>query len=545
MRIGRLGEARLGDRQLAASRREVPLPASLSSVTALRHWTRALHRTIDGLLTDVARPDHDGDLAHASDRIRAAFGESPDVVRRRIQPAQGAAWLVCYVDGLVDPLVVDTAVIGPLTGGGAQTTEDARSVVHVGDARMSSRWQTIVHRLSQGCTAVFVAGGSRALLCHTVKHPERSVGRPQTEATIRGPQEGFTEALSTQMAQIRCCLPDPSLRFAPVSIGPQRVAVVSLEAVANPELVQLVRDRLTAIDAAGIVNATMIGALIRDHPLSIFPTIRYTEHVDFLKWHLLQGQVAVLTDGDPLAIVVPATFADFYTTPMDYNTGWYDASFVRVIRVMGFVISLTLPALYIVFTSVNPQLVPYQLLLMVTGSHTGLPFTPFTEALVMIFMIEVIREAALRLPRPLAGALGTMGAIVVGTAIVKSGFVSTQIIVIMTLTALSFFSVPAYELVGTGRLLNLGFMVAGEVLGIFGIVTLCLVVSVSLLSMRSFAVPYLAPIVPPDWRGWLDVWVRAPFGALRVRPRWLKPLHPRWLRASGASGPRLSLRPRP
>lgn len=514
------------------------MPASLAAnVAALRRWTLAVRGTIDGLLADVARPDHDGDLSHAADRIRAAFGDSPDVVLRRMRPVRGASLLVCYVDGLVDALLVDAALIGPLTATAVGTSTAARSVVHVGDIRTTSRWQTVLQRLTDGSTAVFVDGDSRVLLCHTAHYPERSVGRPQTEATIRGPQEGFTEALSTQLSQLRRCLPDPSLHFTPLSIGPQRVAVAHLDAVANPALVQAVCDRLAAIRAAGIVNATMIGALIRDHPLSIFPTMRYTEHVDFLKWHLLQGRVAVLTDGDPFAIVAPATFVDFYTTPMDYNTGWYDASFVRAIRVMGFVISLTLPALYIVFTSVNPQLIPYQLLLMVTGSHTGLPFTPFTEALVMIFMIEVIREAALRLPRPLAGALGTMGAIVVGTAIVRSGFVSTQIIVIMTLTALSFFSVPAYELVGTGRLLNFGFMIAGEVLGLFGVVTLSLVVSASLLSMRSFGVPYLTPIVPPRWHGWRDVFVRAPFGALRERPAWLQPLRREWLQAARCRRP--------
>jgi hypothetical protein len=224
---------------------------------------------------------------------------------------------------------------------------------------------------------------------------------------------------------------------------------------------------------------------------------------------------------------------------MDYNTGWYDATFARFIRLAGLVVSLALPALYIVFSSVNPQLIPYQLLLVIMGSHAGLPFTPFTEAVIMIFMIEVIREATLRLPKALAGALGTMGAIVVGTAIVRSGVVSSQIIVVMTLTALSFFSVPTYELVGTVRLVNFALMAAGDVLGLFGLVLVALAVSGVLLSMTSFGVPYLAPVVPPQVRDWDDAFVRQPYVGLAHRPRWLDVVAERWI-GNARRMPRLS-----
>lgn len=501
----------------------------------------SLGDAIDAQLANLLQPTHDGDSAHAHARIHTAFGDSPDVVRRPVSSNHGVAMTVYYIDGLVSPQLVDTAVVGPLSMD--RTGRAIDGVVQVGEVKRSSRWQTILHHLTMGYAAVFTANDVEVLLCDTSKLPQRSVGRAETEATIVGPQEAFTEPLGTQMGQLRRTLPDQALRFSPVAIGTQRCAIAYLTNVANPQFVEMMRERLSRIEAVGILNATMVGSLIRDHPRSIFPTVRYTEHVSFVKWQLLQGRVAVLTDGDPFAIIAPATFRDFYSTPMDYSSGWYDASFVRIVRVVGFVISVLLPSLYIVFSSVDQQLVPYQLLLIVMGSHTGLPFSPFVEAVIMIFMIEVIREAALRMPKPLAGALGTMGAIVVGTAIVKSGLVSNQVIVIITVTALSLFSVPAYEMVGAVRLFDIALIIAGAVFGLFGVVATGFTVSALLLSMSSFGVPYLAPIVPPHWDNWRDTWVRLPYGQIEARPTALRPLNLNWLHLAGSGVRRPGRRP--
>jgi hypothetical protein len=497
----------------------------LLEVKALAERARILAEHVDHLLCALDDAAYAGDLDAALDHLQALFGQSPDLVIRRLPTSGRPRVLVAYLEGLVDAHLVTREVLRPLGRPGRRTLPPA--LMALGD----TRWRGLADRLLLGHTLVFVAGRPAVFFAATQKPPKRSIERPDTEATIRGPQESFTEALSEQIGQLRRQLPDPALRIEIVRTGAQRMALAYVTGVANTDVVGEVRRRLQEIEVPMAVSATMVGSLIRDHPLSIFPTVRYTEHVGFVKWHLLQGRVAVLVDGDPFALVVPAVFLDFYTTPMDYNTGWYDASFARFIRLVGLGVSLTLPALYIVFTSVNPQLIPYQFLITMQGSHTGLPFTPFTEAVAMIFIIEVIREATLRLPKPLAGALGTMGAIVVGTAIVRAGLVSNQIIVIMTLTALSFFAVPAYEIVGAGRIVNLAFMVAGEVLGLFGVVLVGVLVTAALLSMQSFGVPYLSPVAPAVVSDWRDTLVRLPYVWLASRPRRLHALVGTWIRA--------------
>jgi spore germination protein KA len=243
---------------------------------------------------------------------------------------------------------------------------------------------------------------------------------------------------------------------------------------------------------------------------------------------LEQGKVAVLTNGDRAVIMVPAVLADFYRTSEDYNGAWYDTSFIRTIRVLALAFGVFLPALYIALTEVNPDLISPTLLDLVVGSHTGLPFTPIVEVLTMILIIEVLREAALRLPKVLGSTLGTVGAIVVGTAVVKAGFVSPQIIVLMTLTALSLFSVPTYELLASWRVVNWLMLLAGFILGVYGMVLCTLWLSVTLVGLHSFGTPYLVPASP--WRGkdWSNFLWRVPWAAMRRRLTESQPQDLRW-----------------
>jgi spore germination protein KA len=236
--------------------------------------------------------------------------------------------------------------------------------------------------------------------------------------------------------------------------------------------------------------------------------------------------------GDPFVITAPTTLADFYRTSGDYTSTWYDVSFLRLIRLVGWAFGVYLPAIYISLTEVNPDLVSPKLFDLIAGSHTGLPFTPLVEVVVMILVIEVLREAALRLPKVLASTIGTVGAIVVGTSVVKAGFVSPQIIVVMTFTALSLFSAPAYELMATWRLMSWLMLMAGFVLGIYGIVLATFWMSAELVTMTSFGTPYLAPFAPWRPKDWANALWRVPWSRLQRRLTESRSANLRWSRRS-------------
>lgn len=466
------------------------------------------------------------DLNRVVEDLKSAFHQSTDLVVRRLGSPAMPPVLLAYVAGLVDRARVaelaaaPTPVVGGSSGLATQVAAD---------------WAEVLTGLLQGQIALFAATGGSPLLIDVSRGPHREVGEPQTELTVRGSREAFAETVDTQIAQLRARLPSADLVVRQRLVGrrlPSPVGLIYLDGVAEPTLVSTVTARLDKITVDTPVNATRVGALIRDQSWTLFPTVRYSERPDLVALALQQGKVAVLVNGDPFVLTVPATLAEFYRTAWDYSAAWYDASWVRLVRLFGAAFGVFLPAVYIALTEVNPDLVSPKLFDLVAGSHSGLPFTPLVEVVVMILVIEVLREAALRLPQVVASTIGTVGAIVVGTAIVKAGFVSAQIIVVMTFTALSLFSAPVFELIGTWRIVSWLMLLSAFVLGVYGIALAVLWVTGELVSLESFGTPYLAPYVPPRPKDWANAVWRAPWSAIVRRLTEGRPTVLRW--AAGA-----------
>ena len=434
----------------------------------------------------------------------------------------GREWLL-FLDGLIDTERLTTV----LTAHSPTTPLPPAGTVR----HRATQWADVLRGVWAGQVAVITAGDPGAILMDLAQPPHRTVGSPGTEQAIRGPQEAFIETAGIKVAQLRARLPSPDLRVESYTVGqriPTRCDLIYLQGLASPAVIARVRDRLAHIPIDTVTNATRIGSFLRDHPWAVFPTMRYSERVDWVALQLEAGKVAISVAGDPFVVTVPATLADFYRTSEDYATVWYDASFIRLIRLLAWAFGVMLPGWYIALTEVNPDLISPTLFDIVSGSHTGLPFTPFVEVVVMILVIEMLREAAVRLPKVLATTLGTVGAIVVGTAVVKAGFVSPQIIVLMTFTALSLFSVPAYELIASWRLMSWVMLVAAFVLGIYGMVLVTILLVAELVSLTSFGTPYLVPWSPWRPKDWSNVLWRVPWQALRRRLTEGQPIDLRW-----------------
>lgn len=513
--------------------------ADLKQITELSESVLAL---IAAMPTQSVPTTYIPNLVLARQWIQAKMGNSPDIILRDIQVPACApdTVLIAFIDQMADSQMVDQDIISPLLDAQVPPDQWGQTILHAGSITARQQWTDILQDLASGSTLIFVPGLAHVWSIDTIKFKERSIGRPHTELSVRGPDEAFTEDVYTMMSQLRRRFYDPALHFHSISLGRlQHTAVMLtyLEGVTNPALVAVVKERLDAVRIDGRANATEIGGLIRDHPRSIFPTIRSTERVDVATQALLEGRVVLCVDGDPFVLIAPAPLYDFYRTAMDYSNAWFDTSFVRAIRFIGWVMGVYLPALYIALTEINPNFLPPSLLIITSGDHAGLPFPPVVEALTMILVIEVLREAALRLPKALSTTIGTVGGIVVGTAVVKAGLVSPQMIVVITLTALSFFSVPVYELTGTWRLVDFVMLILAAVLGVYGIVVGTLWLFGTLISLESFGAPYFAPFAPWRPQDWKDTLIRVPWTLLRTRLTDAQPTPVRSMGEASTSAP--------
>ncbi len=480
--------------------------------------------------------DFDGDLSAAQLHLTTMVDRSPDLIVRTF--AVGTHWkwpaLLAFIDGLTSNEMIDQDTVQRLMQAKGTSKPTPSSIlaaaqsqlITVGHLTTTKAWKKIESSVLTGNTVVFLQGSPTVLVLDTVKYPARSIPSAQIEPSVKGPQEAFNEVGLTHMDQLRRWIRSPRLHFDSHTVGTVSqtpVMLAYLAGIVNSDLLEHVTDRIERIDRALITRANDVGEYLSEHRLSIFPQYRLSDRVDWVARELGQGKIAIIVENDPFVILLPMTLVDFYQTSQDYSLSWWDGTLVRLIRLTALIIGLYLMPLYIALTSVDVDLIPTPLLLTIAGSRQGIPFPPVVEVIIMYVIIEILREAANRLPKELAVTLGTVGAVVVGTAIVKAGIVDDVMIVSATLTALGLFATPAFEMSTPWRWLFWVMVLGAYTLGIFGMLMVTVGIVGYMASLEPFGVPYLSPFGPLRTSSLADAWLRAPAPALKKRPTSLRP----------------------
>ncbi|MEI2341487.1 spore germination protein, partial [Priestia megaterium] len=297
------------------------------------------------------------------------------------------------------------------------------------------------------------------------------------------------------------------------------LVVAYIKEVVNPELVEEVEKRIKKIDLDNVPESGYVEQLIEDNYLSPFPQVQNTERPDRVIAALMEGRVAILLDGTPFALIAPVTFSMMLQSPEDYYERWIPGTFIRFLRYIAVVLSLFTPALYIAFISFHPGLIPTKLAISIIGSRSGVPFPALIEALFMELSIEILREAGLRLPKPIGPAMGIVGGLIIGEAAVQAGIVSPILVIVVALTAISSFSIPQYSVGITLRILRFVAMLCAAILGLYGVILFFLFMMSHLVKLKSFGVPYMSPAVPYRLSEWKDLVVRMPLMMMKRRPK--------------------------
>ena len=417
-----------------------------------------------------------------------------------------------------------------------------KEVLYHGKLKMESTEDGIIEALIFGETILLIEGIHSALIVGTVKRKERSIESPQTEQVIIGPRVGFSERLGTNISLLRYRLPNPDLTVRTMKVGKltkTSVAVCYLKNIASDPLIKEVEKRLSSIEIDAILDAgTIEQKLIEDNHWSPFPQIQSTERPDRVVGNLIEGRVAVLTDGSPFALILPVVFNQFYQTTEDYTNRLLMGNFIRLARILALVFSLIFPSLYVSFISFNPELLPTEFAVAVAGGRAGVPFPAVIEVFILEVSMEVLREATVRLPQQVGGALSIVGVLIIGEAAVQAGFASPITVVVIALTTIGSFATPVYTAAFALRMLRFPILFMAGLFGLYGVVIGVIVVFNHMLSLRSFGVPYMSPVAPPDAEGIKDVVWRGPLWKMKKRPAFL---HPQDVNAGRLGHERLNL----
>ncbi|MHB1654724.1 MAG: spore germination protein [Desulfitobacteriaceae bacterium] len=482
--------------------------------------------------------DLDSRLEVNLSQIKERFKGSIDVAYREFSlgfDLNKKAGLI-YIDGLVNSEITNTTILKPLMSELIQNEElknmeqgnffekiKSCALPNSG-VREATALQEVINGILSGETALLLDGFHTALLIIGTRGFEaRGVEEPDTEAVVRGPREGFTETIGVNTALLRRKIKNEKLRFDSLNLGRQTktpVYIAYIEGIVNEKMLTEVKKRLQRIDIDAILESGYIEQLIEDAPTSIFPTIGNTEKPDILAAKLLEGRVGILVDGTPFVLTVPYLLIEGFQSAEDYYSRPYYSTVIRIIRYTAFFISTLFPALYVALQSFHPEMIPTSLLISMAGAREGVPFPAYIEVFGMGLIFEIMREAGVRMPRPIGQSVSIVGSLVLGEAAVRAGFISNPMVIVVALTAIAGFVVTA--IADAMALMRLFFLFCASSLGFFGLSMGILFITIHLMKLRSFGIPYLSPVAPMNFEELKDVFIRAPLWTQIFRSRLLR-----------------------
>ncbi len=449
--------------------------------------------------------------------FRQILGESSDVTIRQFKIARGKkdAALI-FLDGLVDKKKINDDILRPLmtqsqTPLSSTLNKLKDSFIFIDSISEQKDFGDVVSKVLEGKAVLLVDGSAGALVMDVKGWEKRTLGEPDTEQVVRGPRVGFTEDIRTNTALLRRTIRDPDLTFYNLRLGKRTkrdITIAYIKGVAQDSLIDDVIFRLKNIETDAILESGYIEQFIDDNPFSPFPTIANSERPDKVAGKLLEGRVAILVDGTPFVLTVPMLFIESFQLSEDYYVHPYFGTLTRWIRYISFALSTLSPAFFVALSSFDQELIPTPLLISMAAAREGTPFPAFIEALIMIIIFEILREASIRMPRSLGQAVNIVGALVIGQAAVSAGLIGPAMVIVIALTAVATFIVP--PLIDVGTILRFVLLIGAGVLGLFGMTIIMLQVLIHAAALKSFGVPYLSPVAPPKINQLKDVFVRAP-----------------------------------
>lgn len=379
-----------------------------------------------------------------------------------------------------------------------------------------------------GDTIIFVDGYDKALKVSNRHMENRGVQKAENEVAVRGSKESFSEALFINRVLLRRRIKDTNLKIVQTTVGTRtqtEVAIVYIEGVAKPEVVEEIQRRIKNFVVDGIFDSGMLEQLTERNVYSPFPEFQATERPDKAASGLVEGRVVLIVDNSPMVLLLPTTMNSFFQASDDTYSRWEVATMIRILRFLGAFITVALPGLYIAVVNYQPELLSSALALSFAAAREGVPFSVVFEVILMEFAFEMLLEAGIRLPGPMGSTLGIVGGLVIGDAAVSANLVSPMVVIIIAMTAISAFTVPNEAFAAAFRVIRYLIIILSAFLGLYGFVLGFMILLIHLAGLKSFGIPYLLPFAASGMGGksdGRDAIIRFPLNKLTDRPIYAK-----------------------
>lgn len=439
-----------------------------------------------------------------------------------------SSFCVIYFDGMVNTEILNENIIQPIMNNNiledisiTNLLEELQYKVIVSNSVVTEKdMNKIVSSLIYGDTIFLVDGYDQCLVIETKGWQFRSISEPESAKVVRGPREGFTESILINTSLLRRKINNQDLKIKFREVGERthtKVCICYIEGLALNEVIIELEKRLDDIQIDAILDSGYIQELIEDAPFSLFETVGYSERPDVVAAKLLEGRVAVVVDGSPFVLTVPFVLIEGIQANEDYYTKFMYSSFYRILRLVGIFLAMGLPAIYLSLTSFHQEMLPTQLIISISASRQGVPFPTVVTLFGMLLVFDVIREAGIRMPAPIGQAVNIVGTLVLGQAAVEAKFVSAPVVIVSALSGMLTLLSPTT--IGMVIIIRYFLIILASLMGVYGYIFGMILVVLHMLNLRSFGVPYVLGLTSVKNHNGQDIWVRAPWWTMTLRPK--------------------------
>lgn len=459
-----------------------------------------------------------GDIRADLDYIRTSLSNDPTLLIRELGTKGKTVCAVVSFDGMTDGLIIANSVILPAENAireGKISPEYFESAV-IGNSEMNRAedFGEVLQNLMFGDTVMLFAGVRYCLVMGTKGWQKRSTAEPEGERVTQGPREGFVESMLVNLSMLRRRLKTTEFVVEKAVFGEYTntgTYICYLRDRVNKRVLDELCRRLKKIKMEGVLDSNYIAEQIRDNPRSPFRTIGITERPDVTAAKLLEGRIALIVDGTPCVITLPHLLVEMFQSNEDYYSNYIYAGINRLLRIIGFIVTVALPGTYLALITHHQEALPQSLLLSITASRHSVPFPTIVEMLIMVLIFEILREASLRMPANIGQALSIVGALVLGQAAVEAQLVSAPLIIIIALADTTTLMIP--KGVGATIVCKVWLIMCGALIGLLGVILGIMVIIIHIASLQSFGVSYYST----EKYGHQDILARERWGKLKYK----------------------------
>ncbi|MDO4568072.1 MAG: spore germination protein [Clostridia bacterium] len=464
---------------------------------------------LSGGATPQSEPSADitPDLRHNRRLFARLFHRdiNSDAIFRSFITASGVKGLAVYLNGMVDADRINDFILRPLVrkqtvGEGDELLREVLyEVLEADEIAPQKSVSKIADAIASGQAAVFIDGVGSAIIADVRGFATRSIGEAENEKTIMGSKEAFTENLRTSITQLRRIVKSPDLIAelrASNTSNKGTIAILYMAETVNITLLENIKRKIASIDTTMLLDVGTLAQLIERPKYIPLPKTLITEKPDRVAAHLLQGHIAIVIDGSPESLVLPATLFSLMASADDAYIKGPLGSIIRLVRFAGAAISILLPGGFVALALYHQGLLSTEVLLTVISARKMVHIPIGFELLFLMFVFHLIREAGMRVPGSIGQAIGIIGGLMLGQAAVTANIVSTTSLIVVALSGLGNFCIPNYQLLIATSWLRVILLLAGWAGGLLGLTCAIIVMIGCIASMKSFGVPYLSPYAP-------------------------------------------------